>query len=183
MRNHRFTTLSLALALAIWASSGIGCAGTATPRQATEPYQEFGDPIAETAPQPVSIEAVMNEPEAYIGNEVVLSGTVRDVCQKRGCWMTMGSDTMGEAVIVKFTCPIDGYLIPPDAAGRTALAAGVLELVEVNEGYARHLAEDNGATPEEIAQIVGPQEMLWLGAPSARVYGLDRAPELLTASP
>ncbi|MEM1109070.1 MAG: DUF4920 domain-containing protein [Planctomycetota bacterium] len=158
--------------LAVWLLAATGCAATPGPDQAAERYLDFGIPIPSTAPPPVSIDEVMAEPEGYAGSEVVLRGTVRDVCQKRGCWMTMGADRIGDSVIVKFTCPIEGHLIPAEAKGQVALAAGKLEYREVNEAYARHLAEDNGASPEEIDKIVGPQRMLWLGAPSARVYGL-----------
>ncbi|MEM9883391.1 MAG: DUF4920 domain-containing protein [Planctomycetota bacterium] len=141
------------------------------------PHQGFGEPLAITTGTPVTdIDTVMADPDAHVGRDLVLAGTVRKVCQKRGCWMTLGSDDLGRAVMVKFTCPIDGHLIPAAAAGQPALAAGRLELRDVSEAYARHLAEDNGATPDQVARIVGPQPMLWLAAPAARVYGLPPEP-------
>ncbi|WP_428389886.1 DUF4920 domain-containing protein [Mucisphaera sp.] len=168
--SHRCSQI---LALALVLVFSVGCGMMPSKVYTSDVYMDYGTALPASPPKAVSIEAVMDDPDAYLGREIALGGTVREVCQSKGCWMTMGSDEMNEAVMIKFTCPIDGRLIPMAAEGHHAMAYGVLERREVDEEYARHLAEDNGATAEELAAIVGPQEILWFGAPSARIYDLE----------
>ncbi len=162
-----FVIAALALALA-------GCGAKAT-RPETQIYRGFGEFTwsEDIQPQPVSkVLAVMQNDQ---GGEVVITGVVADVCKRRGCWLTITEPGLSETVFVKFTCPIEGRLIPMEAIGKRVAARGTLERVEVTEAFARHLKEDAGASPEEIEQIKGPQQMLRLASPGARVYGLEGA--------
>ena len=80
--------------------------------------------------------------------------------------------TDGEDVFVKFTCPIEGRLIPMDAAGKDAVVEGTIEVTEISEEEARHYREDAGATPEELEKIVGPQRTIRIQSPAALIQGL-----------
>ena len=75
----------------------------------------------------------------------------------------------GNDVFVKFTCPVEGRLIPMEAEGRTALVEGTLEVKVISEEEARHYRQDAGASPEEIAKIVGPQTEIKLNSPAAMI--------------
>ncbi len=88
---------------------------------------------------------------------VVLKGTIAQVCQAEGCWVKL-KNAAGEDVFVKFKD--HAFLVPKDLAGRTALVSGraVKKTVQVDER--RHLAEDAGASAEEIAKITEPKEEL-----------------------
>jgi len=83
-------------------------------------------------------------------------------------------EAAAETVFVKFTCPVDGRLIPMAAVGHQALVEGVLTVEEITEGEARHYQEDAGASTAEIAKIVGPQKQLSIMAPAARIKGLRK---------
>ena len=86
---------------------------------------------------------------------VKVKGTVVEVCQSKGCWMTidMGGD---ETMRVKFKDY--GFFVPKDAAGKKATFEGVVkkELVSVDD--LKHIAEDAGKSEAEIAKITEPQE-------------------------
>ncbi len=171
---HLSLVLSMTLLLAIGCASSEAVNAEST-FESTKPsaYRDFGDPMTAQAMQPVDVADVMADPAKYDGQELLLKGTIEKVCEHSGCWLVLGSPDLNRAVFVKFTCPIEGRLVPMEATGQEAIAAGRLEVREVDEDTARHLAGEAGATAEEIEAISGPQPMLWLGAPSARVFGLS----------
>ena len=86
-----------------------------------------------------------------------LTGTVHEVCQAKGCWMTVAVGN-GEEMMVKFKDY--GFFVPKDISGRSIVMSGqaYYESVEVDE--LRHLAEDGGKSPEEIAAITIPSREL-----------------------
>jgi hypothetical protein len=132
-------------------------------------WERFGEPVAVEA-ESVDVADLLARPAAYEGQLVQLQGTVTEVCQESGCWLKL-ADTQeaSEAVFVKFTCPIEGFLIPTDAVGRPAVVQGQVIVEEISEDVARHYAEDGGRSPEEIQRIQGPQRMIRVMSPSARV--------------
>jgi cytochrome c-type biogenesis protein CcmE len=117
----------------------------------------------------VSVEAVLKDPAAFDGKELRLTGMVNKVCVPKGCWMQFDSPGSQMPIFVKFTCPVNGRLIPLEAVGKEAVVEGKLEIVEISEAAAKHYLEDEGAKPEEIAKIVGPQKQLRVKGPSAMV--------------
>lgn len=161
---HTAWTLGLMAAMTF----GAGC--ESQQRQATH----FGEPMQTEAPT-VSAQQVLESPEQYDGQEVRLSGRVAQVCQRRGCWLTLTDGASSETVFVKFTCPIEGRLIPQAAVGREVVVAGTLQKTQISEAMARHLREDAGASQEEIEQIQGPQTLIRVASPSAQVFDLPPA--------
>lgn len=89
--------------------------------------------------------------------EVKVAATVNDVCQVKGCWMTMsGSD--GKEVRVKFKDY--SFFVPKDCSGKTAYVTGVMKREVVSVEMQKHLLEDNNASQEEIDAITEPEESL-----------------------
>lgn len=86
--------------------------------------------------------------------EVKLVGNVESVCQMSGCWMDI---EIGEGEIVHVTFEDDSYLMPKDAAGKTATIEGVATYEEIPVKMLRHLAEDDGKSKEEIEAITEPK--------------------------
>ncbi|MEM6392272.1 MAG: DUF4920 domain-containing protein [Planctomycetota bacterium] len=165
--------LVVALALGLAGATGAGAPAT---QPASDPltYAAYGEPMDAAALEAeiVAVADALSHPEAHLDRSVRLRGVVEKVCQKAGCWMQLGDGELGQGLFIKFTCPINGRLIPMDAVGKTAEVFGELRIVEISEARARHYAEDDGKSPEEIAKIVGPQKMVTMASPSARVFGL-----------
>lgn len=88
---------------------------------------------------------------------VVLAGEITQVCQAAGCWIKMKNE-QGADVFVKFKD--HAFLVPKDLAGHKAVIKGTAVKKTVSVEERRHLAEDAGATEEEIAKITEPQEEL-----------------------
>lgn len=135
-------------------------------------FKDFGEPMKLADNDTVCIKKVLAEPENFDGKFIRVAGKVESVCAKRGCWMRLTDDQGKDTLFVKFTCPVEGHLVPMEAVGHTAWVEGTFKVMEIPQDEARHYQEDAGASPEEIAKIVGPQKSLRMSAPAARIVDL-----------
>lgn len=135
-------------------------------------YTDFGEPLSLKAKDTVSLGDVLKDMDHYDGKTVCVSGTVAAVCEAKGCWLEMTAKHQPQRVFVKFTCPVEGRLIPMEAIGHPVVVEGTIKTHEVSQAEARHMAEDGGATAQDIARIVGPQKRLQIFSPAARIYGI-----------
>jgi hypothetical protein len=110
--------------------------------------------LAEITPVPV----ILDDPEAWVGKRVQIEGMVVQVCEMRGCWMDIASDSESEKIQIKVE---DGVIVfPMTAKGKTALVEGVVEVLELTLEEAieaaRHKAEEHG---EEFdpSTVTGPE--------------------------
>jgi hypothetical protein len=140
------TTRDLSFILLLGALVLGGCASEAPePPDPTATYESFGVQILPEGAVPV--QAVLAEPENYVGRIVKIEGTVREVCQNAGCWLTMDA---GEGPLVRILVDRDedggyAFTVPKDIGGRRAIARGILEEQTLDDDERRHLAEDTGA--------------------------------------
>ena len=99
-------------------------------------------------------------PEQMSGSEslsVKVTGTITEVCQVKGCWMTMDVGN-GETIRIKFK--EYGFFVPKDAAGKSATIHGVAQREKTEIDELKHLATDAGKTEEEINAIDQAKEEL-----------------------
>ena len=89
--------------------------------------------------------------------EVKIKGEIEEVCQMKGCWVTIKMPT-GEAMRVKFG--EDDFFVPKDVSGKNAIMEGVAykDIIPVDER--RHYLEDAGKSKEEIMAITEPDTTL-----------------------
>ena len=104
------------------------------------------------------------------GATVTVEGTVREVCQMEGCWLTL-ADAEGRTVRISVPRGEGGYdfTFPTDASGRHARIFGPLAVEEESVESQRHYAEDGGASPDEVAAITEPKRTIVLTALGARL--------------
>jgi hypothetical protein len=74
------------------------------------------------------------------GKPVKVSGTVEQVCAAKGCWWVLAGEPGQETI--RITAKGYGFFVPKDAKGKKAIAEGVLEVKELTQDEADHLAED-----------------------------------------
>ena len=89
--------------------------------------------------------------------DLKVAGKIKEVCQKKGCWMTLtAADNDEDEIFVKFKDY--GFFMPMDASGQNVIMDGyaIKETVSVDE--LRHYAEDAGKSEEEIAAITEPKD-------------------------
>ncbi|MCW3103428.1 MAG: hypothetical protein JWO09_1868 [Bacteroidetes bacterium] len=114
--------------------------------------QYFGDSITQEGAIPsTELAAKMQGQDSM---KVKLTGTITEVCQKKGCWMTMniGND---KTMQVKFKDY--AFFVPKDASGKTVFLEGVAFTDTTSVAELQHYAEDGGKSKEEIAKITEPE--------------------------
>jgi len=104
-------------------------------------------------------ELLANYPPEAISDTVMTTvrGTVDEVCQAKGCWMTIAAGDE-QQMMVKFKDY--GFFMPKDISGQEVIMNGIAfyEVTPVDE--LRHYAEDAGKSSEEIAKITEPKREL-----------------------
>ncbi|MFP6687567.1 MAG: DUF4920 domain-containing protein, partial [Polyangiaceae bacterium] len=78
------------------------------------------------------------------GKVVRISGTVKSVCKKVGCWLILEEGNQEVRIFTKDY----GFVVPTDIAGRSAEVEGSLRAKKLSRKFAEHLAEDEGKDPK-----------------------------------
>ena len=130
----------LALALLIGACSEPTIEGTT-----------YGQPVSLT--QTTAISEIMDDPSSFLGKDVLVEGTIVEVCTSMGCWMDIASDREFEKIQIKVD---DGVIVfPVSARGKTALVEGTVEALDQTAeqamAHAREMAEERGVAFDSTA--------------------------------
>lgn len=101
---------------------------------------------------------ILESPDDWLGERVLIEGTVVGVCESMGCWVDIASDREYEKIQIKVD---DGVItFPLTAKGHEARMEGIVEILELTQEeaveQAQHHAEERG---EEFdpSTITGPQ--------------------------
>ncbi|MFK8058236.1 MAG: DUF4920 domain-containing protein [Saprospiraceae bacterium] len=146
-----------------------GVAGSITDAFDTEPVAgaNYGEGVAADAavvPYPAFLTALAERDSLT----AAVSGEVTEVCQKKGCWMSMKSDVAdGAEMTVRFKDY--GFFMPKELSGSKVIVEGTAKRVVVSVADLQHYAEDAGKTAAEIAMITEPEEELEFIATGVRV--------------
>lgn len=120
-------------------------------------YQTFGDKISDE--NVLSKAEMIEKYKALKPGDTVnvkFASTVKEVCQKKGCWMNL--DMNGEEAMVRFKDY--GFFMPKDITGQEIIVNGKAYVEEMSVEDQRHYAEDGGKTADEIAAITEPKRTL-----------------------
>jgi hypothetical protein len=85
--------------------------------------------------------------------EVVVSGVVTEVCQRRGCWMVV--EDGGSHVRVEFEDY--GFFVPWDSKGKRVKLQGYLKDKTISAAAAMHMAEEMEKPPFERDKVQDKQ--------------------------
>ncbi len=119
-------------------------------------YASFGDKITDD-----NVMTTKQMTEKYnsmsVGDTVntKMTAKVIEVCQAKGCWMTLNLDN-GQEAMVKFKDY--AFFMPKDIAGKDVILNGKAFVNEVPVDEQRHYAEDAGKSAEEVAAITEPKK-------------------------
>ena len=105
---------------------------------------------------PTAFADVVSQLDTQDSINVVLKAKVSEVCQAKGCWMSLvdNQSKTDEQLFVKFKDY--AFFVPKDIAGREVLIEGVAYTEETSVDELRHYAEDANKSAEEIAAITEP---------------------------
>ncbi|MEW6734554.1 MAG: DUF4920 domain-containing protein [Acidobacteriota bacterium] len=136
-------------------------ANTSTPVVANEPIKRgaaLGDsPV-------VSLAKLLEEPAAHTGKTITVEGTIKRVCQNKGCWMELSQQS--DAPGVRVTFKNYGFFVPTDSKGMKVKAEGEVSLKVLSKADADHLASEGAqlkrnpdGTANEIAFVATGVEL------------------------
>ncbi len=131
------------------------CKNKSVPTEVIDGMSYFGEKI--TPDGAMTYDELLTKLESVDSlNNIKVKGTIDGVCQAKGCWMNIVSDTNKEddGIFVKFKDY--GFFMPLDASGNTAIMRGRAYKEETTVDELRHYAEDEGKSAEEIAAITEP---------------------------
>jgi hypothetical protein len=115
---------------------------------------KLGKPL--TLKEPLPLATVLAKPGDYVGKTIQVKGKITEVCGMMGCWMDLTNDE-GQKLRIKVN---DGEIeFPKDSSGKTAIAEGRLDKIELTKEQATARAEeeakDKGKTFDP-ASVKGP---------------------------
>ena len=98
-----------------------------------------GNKIGSKSPV-VDLGEIIKDPQKYENKKIILDGTVKAVCQKKGCWMELETTADGPGVRVRFKDY--SFFVPKDAAGLKVRAEGKIKLTTLSKEEADHYEEE-----------------------------------------
>ncbi|MFM7216915.1 MAG: DUF4920 domain-containing protein [Bacteroidota bacterium] len=125
----------------------------------------FGEVI--TADKSISVQRLPGMVKEGDTLKIKVEGTVKSVCQKKGCWMKMdmGND---QTMMVHFKDY--GFFVPKDCSGKRLVMEGIAFIDVTTVEQLRHYAEDAGKSKEEIATITEAEKELTFEASGVLLY-------------
>lgn len=119
---------------------------------ACSPEKYYGKKIDKS--EVYSYESVMSK--AYENGSVStrISGKIIETCKKKGCWMSMATNT--DTVLVRFR-NYDFFVPTNGVEGKNVIVEGNLFVDTIPVGLLRHYAEDAGKSKEEVEKITEPK--------------------------
>jgi hypothetical protein len=114
-----------------------------------------GNKIGSKSPV-VDLGEIVKDPKKYENKKIILDGTVKSVCQKKGCWMELVTAQDGPGVRVTFKDY--AFFVPKDAAGIKVRAEGKIKLTTMSKEEADHYEEEGAQlvrNPDGTASEIG----------------------------
>lgn len=106
---------------------------------------------------------VVAHPDTYADRTLLVKGRIRDVCQRKGCWMVV---TEGDSrMTVRFADY--GFFVPKESSGKDAYVEGTVAVTEISEDEARHYEEESAHG--DPSKIQGPQRVVSFTATGVRL--------------
>ncbi|MBK8270554.1 MAG: DUF4920 domain-containing protein [Planctomycetes bacterium] len=161
--------IALVVLLAGISLFAVGCQSS----ENTEGFKVYGGKAEPK--QVLTLSDVVARADALKEQRICVKGDISEVCKNRGCWMTVtdGKHTARVRFTKSDACS-EGFYVPRNAAGHKALMNGIVEVMTLSQAEARHYAEDNGKSVEEIEKIQGPQTEITFFADAVMISDGDK---------
>ena len=95
-----------------------------------------------------------------------ITGEIKEVCTKKGCWLTMDLPN-GETMRVTFKDY--EFFVPTTSQGYPVILDGVAILTETDVETLRHYAEDGGMSKEDVEKITEPKREITFEAVGVKI--------------
>lgn len=115
----------------------------------------FGDSVKNN--QVIELASIQTEMKGESKKDLKIKGVVKEVCQNKGCWLTMTLDNGDE---MRVTFKDYKIFVPKDLGGKEVVLDGFAYTDTTSIEKLRHYAKDAGKTEAEIAAITSPKEQI-----------------------
>ena len=116
---------------------------------------KFGAPLS--AGPTMTAATLLADAGKFDDKDVKVSGTVSGACQKKGCWMTIGTGEAG-AQTVRVSFKDYGFFVPKDCLGKKAVVEGHFKVTTMSVAEAQHYAEDAAKEGAPVKKVTEPQK-------------------------
>ena len=99
----------------------------------------------------LSVAEILKSPDAHTGKSLLVSGHVRKVCQKKGCWMEMAESADEKLPGCRVMFKDYGFFVPMDAGGAKAKLEGTIEIHTRAKETVAHLESDGAVVANKQA--------------------------------
>lgn len=117
----------------------------------------FGAPV--NASGAISYEELLTKMASAESMPAKVKGKVSEVCQKKGCWMTLVSEQPGQPEM-RVTFKDYAFFMPKNIVGKHVVIEGNAAVETTSVDVLRHYAEDAKKSKEEIEAIKEPKREL-----------------------
>lgn len=114
--------------------------------------------------EPLTLAAAIEKSAAGTGPYKV-DATIEKACKSKGCWFTLTGEGVTTPVRVKMKDY--GFFVPRNSDGARAIVEGTLSMREMPVDEAKHYAQDEGKTGDDIT---APQKTYEFTATAVEVY-------------
>lgn len=108
--------------------------------------EQYGAPL--TRRDPLTLEAAVKQLDGKSAATVLVESKVDKVCEAKGCWLGLKSDS-GELHV---TFKDYAFFVPQSLIGKTVLVEGRLEKATMTLEETRHYVKDAGGDPAKVTQ-------------------------------
>ena len=115
----------------------------------------YGDSVKND--QVIDLVSIQTEMKGERKRDMKIKGVVKEVCQQKGCWMTMTLDNGDE---MRVTFKDYAFFMPMDCSGKTAIVDGVAKIEVTSIADLKEFAKDDNQSKEAIAAIKEPKSEL-----------------------
>jgi hypothetical protein len=121
--------------------------------------KKYGKKI--TVKKVTSVSSILADPKKFDGKRIMVEGTVTDVCQHMGCWITIAEKEDGESIKFKVE---DGVIVfPKDSKGKIAKVQGKITVADLTKeeliASKKHEAEEAGKAFDSTS-VTGPKTVV-----------------------
>lgn len=103
----------------------------------------------------ITVEEMFSRLERESGFEGKVAAEIREVCTKKGCWLTVA---LPDGNLMRVTFKDYGFFVPTTSEGYPIVLEGLAQKTVTDVETLRHYAEDAGKPQEEIEAITQPKE-------------------------
>jgi hypothetical protein len=128
-------------------------ARTPLPTAAAQPVavpalMRFGEPLGS---EPfVDLAALLAQPSAHADHAVQVEGMVRQVCQRRGCWLELATGMDSGAPGCRVVLKGHAFFVPIDSAGSRARLTGTVQVQSIPAAQVAHMEGEGGRFPNKL---------------------------------